>query len=78
MKPISPNNFARFKTLYPEHGMEITQIEKAISDIEDEGLRNKIEARINVELGVVLLQNQEVGDLLSKLFQKELKSGKSV
>ncbi|MFZ4461720.1 MAG: hypothetical protein ACOYN2_04270 [Patescibacteria group bacterium] len=78
MKPLTNNNFTRFCQIYPQHSLEIREIEKAIDTIEDSELRTKIAAKINVELGVVILKNEEVGDLLMNLFTKELKSEKSV
>ncbi len=78
MKSVTPNNFARFRILYPKHATEIYELEKTIEMIEDDELRFKIGARINIELGVVILKNEEVGEALKNLFQKELKSQNSV
>lgn len=50
MKSLATNNFTRFCQIYPQHTLEIQEIEKAISTIDDADLRTKIEARINVEL----------------------------
>ena len=73
MKPLSPDNFARFIVLHPEYRADIMHIRKIVNTIEDAELQAKILARINVELGVVLLGNQEIGNLLDGLFLKAIK-----
>lgn len=45
-----PDNFSRFLKQNPDNSYDIAEICKAIDNIEDPELRDKIRTRINVEL----------------------------
>lgn len=72
MKSPAPDNFQRFIERYPLHASELHRLEKLIRDLRDAELRKRVHARVNVELGIVLLKNQEVGIALEQLFQIKL------
>jgi hypothetical protein len=72
MKPVTPNNFQRFAERYPEHAREMARLEKLIMEIADAEIRDRVRGRVNVELGIVLLKNQEVGEAIAQLFRTKL------
>lgn len=72
MKSVTPDNFKRFREAYPNHAGELDRLEKVINRIEDPELREKVSARVNVELGIVFLKNQEVLTALHHIFEEQL------
>lgn len=71
MKPTSIDNFQRFADQYPSYNLELDRLKKIINQIDDEHIQTKVYARVNVELGVVLLKNKEVGIALSRLLHMQ-------
>ncbi len=72
MKSPVPDNFKRFSEAYPSYATELQRLKKIIDRIGDVELRDRVRARINVELGIVFLKNQEVASTLQFIFEREL------
>lgn len=71
MKPTPIDNFQRFIDQYPDYHLELNRLKKIIDQIDDQQIQAKVYARVNVELGVVLLKNKEVGIALTRLLHMQ-------
>ncbi len=68
----SRDNFARFHAENSEESHGVEEIYRAIKNISDPILRNRVYQRMNVELGVILLRKAEIQEELRKIFETEL------
>lgn len=71
MKPTTIDNFQRFTDQYPSYNTELDRLKKIIDQIDDKEIQAKVYARVNIELGVVLLKNKEVGIALTRLLHMQ-------
>jgi hypothetical protein len=69
-KPVS-DNFARFLAENTEESHGVEEIYRAIQQIPNPILRERVYQRMNVELGVILLRKAEIQEELQKIFEME-------
>jgi len=66
------DNFTRFLVENSDESNDVAEMRKAIDQIEDPELRDRVYQRLNVELGVILLRKSEIQHMLREVFQTEV------
>ena len=69
MNQSSPDNFQKFLAQNPDYSGDLHIIMRSIAAIKDPVLQKKTRDRINVELGVILLEKREISASLQHLLE---------